>query len=128
MEGDFITVLRLLQAEADPNVVDMCGWTPLHWAARKGHVGMTKALMLGGATVEGRNKSHHSALDFALEETHHQVAAVLIEGAGGGSPVSWWQRLVNRIWCWLQCVIIRYLRGLQHDGAASEGGGEIIFE
>ena len=39
----------LLEAGADPNVVDDWGHTPLYWALENGHVGVAELLREGGA-------------------------------------------------------------------------------
>jgi ankyrin repeat protein len=45
-------IIILLENGADPNVQAENGWTPLHNAARYGHIGASQALIYGGAEVD----------------------------------------------------------------------------
>ncbi len=49
--GSIECVRKLLEAGADPNRVEIDGWSPLHWARRNGHLHVAKLLLEHGARV-----------------------------------------------------------------------------
>jgi ankyrin repeat protein len=54
MTGDLISVELLLKAGKDPSECDKEQYTPLHWAAAKGHTEVAKRLLQNGAGLEAR--------------------------------------------------------------------------
>ncbi|XP_049796104.1 ankyrin repeat domain-containing protein 65-like [Schistocerca nitens] len=60
-----------------PDVVDTCGRTPLHWAAVAGNATVVSMLLEAGADKAARNNAGTTALDFAIQENHHQVVDLL---------------------------------------------------
>lgn len=59
-------VQLLLDTGADPNVENNYGYTPLHWAAKHGHVESAKILMKAGAQLDICNKNGDFPLTLAL--------------------------------------------------------------
>ncbi len=46
------------------------GWTALHWAAEKGHVGVSEALLKAGCNAHIQNKAHHHTHTHTHTHTH----------------------------------------------------------
>jgi hypothetical protein len=53
--------------------VDIGTSTALHWAARKGHLGVATVLVSEGATVLKKTKKGKTASDLAKENGHYNV-------------------------------------------------------
>lgn len=62
------TVKILIAAGLDVNAPNRGGWTPLHSAVRRGHIGLVEALLQNRADVTARDHFDGTPLDFALEE------------------------------------------------------------
>jgi|GEM_PF-2217319 len=56
----------LLEAGADPNSQNAYGYTPLHWAAKHGHIESGKRLVDKGASFEMSNTNGDFPLDLAI--------------------------------------------------------------
>ncbi len=69
----------LLQAGADPNLLDYGGASPLHQAARMGNPEVTKALLQGGAEVNARFGAGGLPLHFAAWSGNPAVVQLLLE-------------------------------------------------
>jgi len=79
-EGDVATVRRLIESGADVNVAGGDGMTPLHWAAGRGYVEVTRVLLKAGADVAvGTRIGTYSPLHLAVREGHTAVSKLLIE-------------------------------------------------
>jgi hemoglobin len=83
-------VRALVQAGADVNA---CGGvtraTPLHMAARRGHVDIARALLDCGASIEARDSKGATPLQRAINCRKDAVAQLLRErGASGGSGIA----------------------------------------
>lgn len=70
-------VTAMLDAQADPNVVDKYGQAPLHMAASKGHVESVKALLTANANVDIVDKDGDSPMQWAELNKHHKTYDVL---------------------------------------------------
>ena len=87
--------------EATPELVNQCnpaGFSPLHYAARKGDIEMGQLLLEKNADVSGRQANHGGTpLQYAASGGHKEFAEFLIEnGAGvdatdtnGRTPLMW---------------------------------------
>ena len=75
--GSTECVKILLDAGADPNEVEIDGWSALHWAARNGHLGVARLLLDHGANLGQRARGGHTPLDWAIDREHWDVARVL---------------------------------------------------
>ena len=56
----------LLTAGADPNASNKFGYTPLHWAAKHGHIASAELLLRAGGVPEIANQNHDLPLDLAI--------------------------------------------------------------
>ncbi len=56
----------LLSAGADPNALNAFGFTPLHWAAKHGHVASAQLLLKAGALPDLANQNHDLPFDLAV--------------------------------------------------------------
>ena len=63
------TIVRLIEAGADPNAQNMDGATPLHCAVRTRCAGAVRALLDHGSDPAIRNKNGSTALQLALRTT-----------------------------------------------------------
>ncbi|MEK9672676.1 MAG: ankyrin repeat domain-containing protein [Rhodospirillaceae bacterium] len=82
--GDLNRVVGLLQAGADPNVVDPRWNAPLTFAALAGDLRMADALVRAGAVVDWQDGYKVTPLMLAADGGHGQVAAYLL--ASGADP------------------------------------------
>lgn len=67
----------LLQAGSDANTKCFMGWTPLMDAARGGQLNTVQLLIRAGANVNAQDRDGKTALWWALELNHRQIAKTL---------------------------------------------------
>ena len=61
------------------NAVGKDKWTPLHFAARDGHVDVAKVLLQNGVDLNAATKYKDTALHTAAEKGHFDIVKVLLE-------------------------------------------------
>ncbi|MCW9707235.1 ankyrin repeat domain-containing protein [Fodinibius salsisoli] len=72
------TVKLLLENEADPNATDSVdGWSALMFAAAEGHQEVVQALLEANADPALQDKEGDTAIDFAQNNNHPEVANLL---------------------------------------------------
>ena len=59
-------VQLLLENKADPNAKNKWDYTPLHWAAKHGHIESAEILLKAGAQLDVANRNHDLPLDLAI--------------------------------------------------------------
>lgn len=75
--------LAVLKTEADVNIIDNKGFSPLHKAAEHGLDEVAKVLIEHGADLELKTPvNQHTALRIAVDKKHKAVLDVLIRGGG----------------------------------------------
>lgn len=74
--GDSFNVL--LEHNADPNVCDMEGWTPLIWAAFQENITFAEALLGAGADPAMENYQGDTAFTIANERNNEAMIALLL--------------------------------------------------
>jgi ankyrin repeat protein len=72
----------LLERRADPNAAQQMGFRPLHEVALLGRMPMAKLLLEHGADVNARSDDGKTALTFALQGKHEEMARYLRERGG----------------------------------------------
>lgn len=79
MFGNYASTILLLQNDppADPNALANGGYTPLHLAARRGHIKCVMALLEAGAQASLRNDLGNTARDMTAHDD--ETRAVLLE-------------------------------------------------
>ncbi|XP_047481976.1 death-associated protein kinase 1-like isoform X1 [Penaeus chinensis] len=79
----FTSVVKyLLERNADPNLVDNAGETPLITAVQKNEMSSVGLLLKFGADVHKRDANHNTALLIALGKNHAEIVQMLLkEGA-----------------------------------------------
>ncbi|XP_013191949.2 ankyrin repeat domain-containing protein 39 [Amyelois transitella] len=82
--GDKERVKYLIEKSRDPkeavNAADNAGYTPLHYAARKGHVDICRILLSNGAVIDAQTKSGNAtALHKASASGKLDVVKFLIQ-------------------------------------------------
>ena len=76
-KGNMVYAQRLLNMNIDPNLKGPNGYTPLMYAAARGHVGLTELFLRNGANANVMNAEGDSAVDLALRMGHAPVADIL---------------------------------------------------
>jgi serine/threonine-protein phosphatase 6 regulatory ankyrin repeat subunit B len=85
-----LKMLKLLLAQnADPNMQNNYGWTPLMLAARSGDPLVVSTLIRYGADVRMTSSDRRSALHIARENKHKKIATILLKAGAEklSSPV-----------------------------------------
>jgi len=59
------------------NAMTLSGWTPLHYAARRGYTNVVKLLLAKSADVSAKDKNGRTALDYARTAGHADVVELL---------------------------------------------------
>ena len=77
--GDLIEVQTLLEKGADPNTRIDDGWTPLHWAAFKGHVDVVRVLLERGADPKAKDNNGRRPLHIAAQIGHVEIVKILLD-------------------------------------------------
>ncbi len=77
---DHAAVLRLLDSGADVNATQPDGTTPLHWAAYRNDVDLTKRLLAHGAKPNVKNALGSTPLAEAVKVANTELVAVLLKG------------------------------------------------
>ena len=85
--GDLAAVRTLLESGADPNVARGDGLTPLHLAAKEGHLEIAELLLGAGAKIEAKTRiGAYRPLHLAAEGGHTSVIRALLDlGADPGA-------------------------------------------
>jgi len=114
MVGDLITVDLLLRTRKRPSEQDKEGYTPLHWAAAKGHVQVAKRLIEFGAELEIKGGMFLlTPLHMATGEGHLNTSLALLDA---GAQVNSRDRFRNTPMHWaawfgrlsvLRCLVDR---------------------
>ena len=81
-EDDTVGLERLLKSLRSPNTRDADGMTPLHHAAKRGHVEPTRLLVESGAEIDAlRTPSRlgSTPLNLAVSHDHFEIAHILVE-------------------------------------------------
>jgi len=76
-KGNMVYAQRLLNMNIDPNLKGPNGYTPLMYAAARGHAGLTELFLRNGANANVMNAEGDSAVDLALRMGHSPVADIL---------------------------------------------------
>ncbi len=81
-DGDLDRVKALVKNRPDlvfsKDTAHDTGWTPLHWAALKGHKDVAEFLLANNAEVDGRDKYGHTPLHSAANGGSKEVAVLLL--------------------------------------------------
>jgi len=76
--GHLQTTQLLLSSGANPNIPDLQGAVPLHYAAANSYMDISKALLLFGAFVNARDYSRETPLFYAIRESHSVFVDLLV--------------------------------------------------
>ena len=77
--GDHPAVKALLTNDANPNMQDSCGKTPLHYAANYGIINIASTLLEHEADLTIKDGDENTPLHLATIYGHHEIAALLLE-------------------------------------------------
>ena len=78
-DNDLIALEKILSSPANPNLTDEHGKTPLHCAARNGHVESMSLLLEAGADKDQANNQGATPLYIAAQKGHLDVVRHLVE-------------------------------------------------
>ncbi|MCJ1471964.1 hypothetical protein MMC13_000607 [Lambiella insularis] len=78
-ESDYELTRLLLDAEANIEIKDSNGWTPLHYAARKGKEDVASLLLERGAFIEAGTIAGYTALHMAVGNGHTATVRLLLD-------------------------------------------------
>ena len=70
-------IRMLLDHDADPNVTQAGGWTPLHQAAAHGREAIAQALLDHGASLTAKSEDGRTPLEMARAKGHEGLEALL---------------------------------------------------
>jgi cytohesin len=80
VKGQAEIVAAFLQRNADPNLADVYGWTPLMRAASRNRTAMVRLLLEDPRTdIAHRDDDGATALHRAAEEGHSEMVELLVE-------------------------------------------------
>ncbi|MFC1636683.1 ankyrin repeat domain-containing protein [Planctomycetota bacterium] len=86
--GEIERVKLLISEDADVNVKDSEGLTPLHYAAREGHKEIVELLLAHGADVNiGGANYNIIATEFAMRSNHTDIVQLLVSKGADISPL-----------------------------------------
>src|SRR5687768_10021067 len=89
MRGELEAVRLLIKQKSDVNVARADGMTALHWAARRGDVAMTQALIDAGAHVEAQTRlGAYTPLHVAANGGHAAVVRALLGAAANAKAAT----------------------------------------
>ena len=72
--GSYECVEKLLEAGADPNLLEYDGWSPLHWAATNGHESVCGLLIRYGAKKDVQDSRGYTPRDMAVQMGQYEIA------------------------------------------------------
>ena len=76
--GNLAKVKVFVEEDADINVKDDSGFTPLHYAARGGHKDIAEFLIANGAGFNTKNNAGQAPIDVAVERNHRNLVQLLV--------------------------------------------------
>ena len=86
-----------LEGDADPNLADRDGRTPLDWAVRDGHAALVTALLAAGAAPNAIDKNGLTPLYWAAKDGYTEIVTLLLAAkadadaldSNGHPPLHW---------------------------------------
>jgi ankyrin repeat protein len=82
-----VKVAELLGNGADPDVVDLQGFRPLHLAAQQGSLEAVRTLLDGGATVDVANSIGNTPLSVAVFNSRGRDELIELLRSRGADPL-----------------------------------------
>ena len=87
----------LAKDSVEPDSIDLCGRTPLSWAASKGHFGIVELLLKAGADPNRRDAFGQTSLSYTAEHGHVGIVQLLLDNGvepdsrdeKGRTPLMW---------------------------------------
>ncbi|ABU44354.1 hypothetical protein AR158_C809L [Paramecium bursaria Chlorella virus AR158] len=86
--GHDVCLKKLIEADADPNITDVSGCTPLHRAIFKNHEACVKLLVNAGANLDIIDDTGITALHHAVYYGYDRCVRILIEAGADLNNVS----------------------------------------
>ncbi|KAF9936721.1 hypothetical protein BGZ65_002083 [Modicella reniformis] len=78
-QNDVMLTLSLLKSGCPVSQRDLHGCTPLHLAARRGHLEMVMVLVQLGGDVNSRGERQWTALHESISQNHSQISSLLVD-------------------------------------------------
>jgi Cdc6-like AAA superfamily ATPase len=86
--GSYECVKKLLNAGANPNLLEHDGWSPLHWAASSGHESVCGLLISNGAKKDIQDVRGYTPRDMAVQMGQYEIAHKHFGGVEGAKIAS----------------------------------------
>ncbi len=97
--GNKEMVVKMIKNGADINATDMLKWTPLHWAAFRGHLDVAELLIAEGSNVQAAAKNGSTPLNLAIHSKHNDIVNLLYKnGAVNRAPHFMPRAYQNNTW------------------------------
>lgn len=82
--------IRLIEKDAQVNVTDEDGWSPLYWAAYRGSIKLAELLLQKGAQVNATDDRGYGPLHFVASWGNVNMAEILLQkGADADAKDRW---------------------------------------
>jgi ankyrin repeat protein len=96
--GSTECVQMLLDARADPNELEIDGWSAVHWAARNGHLDLAILPLEHNERLYHQNRKGYTPLDWAVDREHWMWQISLVNGLPRMTLKDWLTIPTNRTW------------------------------
>ncbi|KAI8905810.1 ankyrin repeat-containing domain protein [Gorgonomyces haynaldii] len=97
-QGDFESLKRLIHKSGNVNCKDEDDWTPLHFAAQRGHTTVCQLLIQSDAKIDQEDNKGRTALYLAVDYGHLDICRLLIRSGAN------LQYKTTHRWTFLHCA------------------------
>jgi ankyrin repeat protein len=95
--GSLACVKQLLDARAEPNKVEIEGWSPLHWTAVNNHVRVCQLLLENGADPSLKDSRGLIPQDWAISRGNNEIVAMIRKYNSKTKTTPPWRRFLGHL-------------------------------